>query len=61
MREIVSELLLRLVKPIIAAVIGLAFWLLASGPGGASASAELALLCFVAGGMVILLVGEGPI
>ncbi len=61
MRELVFELLLRLVKPILAAIIGLAAWLLAIGPGGAAASAELGLLCFVVGGMVVLLVGEGPI
>jgi hypothetical protein len=61
MREIVYELLLRLIKPILAAVIGLVPWLLATGPGGASASAELAIVCFLAGGMTILLVGEGPI
>jgi hypothetical protein len=61
MREIVYELLLRLIKPLLAALIGLVPWLLATGPGGATASAELAILCFLAGGMMILLVGEGPI
>ncbi|MHB8958416.1 MAG: hypothetical protein ACYDAN_02195 [Candidatus Limnocylindrales bacterium] len=61
MRELVFEVLLRLVKPILAATIGLAAWLLAIGPGGAAGSAELALLCFLVGGMVVLLVGEGPI
>ncbi len=61
MRELVFELLLRLVKPVLAAVIGVAAWLLAVGPGGAAGSAELGLLCFVVGGMVVLLVGEGPI
>ena len=61
MRELLSELLLRLVKPIGAALVGLIAWLLTVGPGGAAGSAELALLCFVAGGVVILLVQEGPI
>jgi hypothetical protein len=61
MRELVFELLLRLVKPVLAAVIGLAAWLLATGPGGAAGSAELGLLCYLVGGVVILLVQEGPI
>jgi hypothetical protein len=60
-RELVFELLLRLVKPVLAAVVGLVAWLLVTGPGGAMGSAELGLLCFMAGGVVILLVGEGPI
>jgi len=61
MRELVFELLLRLVKPVLAAVIGLVAWLLATGPGGAAGSAELALLCFLVGGVAVLLVQEGPI
>jgi hypothetical protein len=60
-RELVFELLLRLIKPILAALIGLVAWILATGPGGAAGSAELGILCFVAGGLVVLLVGEGPI
>ena len=61
MRELVFELLLRLVKPILAVIIGLAAWLLAIGPGGATGSAELGLICFAVGGVVVVLVGEGPI
>ncbi len=61
MRELVFELLLRLVKPGLAVVIGLVAWLLVTGPGGAAGSAELALLCLVAGGIAVLLVQEGPI
>jgi hypothetical protein len=61
MRELVFELLLRLVKPILAAVIGFVVWLLAVGPGGAAGSAELALLCLLVGGVLVLLVQEGPI
>jgi hypothetical protein len=60
-RELVFEALLRLIKPLLAAVIGMVAWLLATGPGGASASAELGLLCYATGGIVVLLVGEGPI
>ena len=61
MRELVFEALLRLIKPLLAAVIGLVAWLLATGPGGATGTAELGLLCFVAGGIMVLLVQEGPI
>ncbi len=61
MRELVFELLLRLIKPVLAGVIGLVAWLIATGPGGAAGSAELALVCFVVGGIVVLLVAEGPI
>jgi hypothetical protein len=60
-RELVFELLLRLVKPILAALVALVAWLLATGPGGAAGSAELALLCLVVGGILVLLVQEGPI
>jgi lipopolysaccharide export LptBFGC system permease protein LptF len=60
-RELVFELLLRLVKPALAALIGLLAWALATGPGGASGSAELGLLCFAVGGVIVLLVQEGPI
>lgn len=61
MRELVFELLLRLVKPVLAGVIGLIAWLLATGLGGATGSAELGLICYLVGGVVVLLVQEGPI
>ena len=61
MRELVFELALRLIKPLLAALVALVIWAIATGPGGAAASAELGLLCFLAGGMLVLLVGEGPI
>lgn len=61
MRELVFELLLRLIKPVLAALIALVAWAIATGPAGATGSAELALLCFLVGGMVVLLVQEGPI
>jgi hypothetical protein len=60
-RELIFELLLRLIKPILAGVIGLVAWLLATGPGGATGSAELGLLCYLVGGVIVLLVHEGPI
>ncbi len=61
MRELTFELLLRLIKPALAALVGLVAWLLVTGPGGAAGSAELGLLCYAVGGVVVLLVQEGPI
>ena len=61
MRELVFELLLRLIKPIAALVVGALVWLLATGLGGAAGSAELAILSWIAGAAFVLLVGEGPI
>ena len=61
MRELVFEVLLRLIKPALAAVTALVVWLFAVGPGGATGSPELGLLCFITGGVVVLLVQEGPI
>jgi len=61
MRELVFEMLLRLPKVILAAVIGLVAWAIAVGPIGAAPSVELWILCFLGGGMVVLLVQESPI
>ena len=61
MRELAFELLLRLVKPIAATIVGLIVWVLATGPGGSTGSAELAVVCWLAGAAFVLLVAEGPI
>ena len=61
MRELVFELLLRLVKPLGAVLVGTVVWLVAIGPVGAHGSAELAILCWLAGGAFVMLVAEGPI
>jgi hypothetical protein len=61
MRELVFELLLRGIKPAIAVLVGLIAWVVAVGPMGAAPSAELGLLSFLFGGMLVLLVQEGPI
>jgi hypothetical protein len=60
-RELIFELLLRLPKVILATVVGLIAWALATGPGGAAGSVELWMLCFIGGGIFVLLVQEGPI
>jgi hypothetical protein len=60
-RELVYELLLRGPKVIIATVVGLIAWAIATGIAGAPPTAELWILCFVGGGILVLLVQEGPI
>jgi len=60
-RELLVEILLRLVKPALAAVAGVVAWAVAVGPFGAAPSGELALLAWVAGVAFVLLVQEGPI
>ena len=61
MRELVAELLLRLIKPLFALVLALLVWLLATGPAGAAPSVELALLAWLSGAAFVLLVESGPI
>ena len=61
MRELVAELLLRLIKPGFALVLGLLVWLLATGPFGAAPTIELALLAWLSGAAFVLLVESGPI
>jgi hypothetical protein len=61
MRELLFEILLRLPKVILATVVGLVAWLIATGPAGAAGSVELWLLCWLGGAAFVLLVQEGPI
>ena len=61
MRELVFEVLIRLIKPIAATVVGLFWWGAVVGIGGATPSAELVLLCWLAGAATILLVQESSI
>ncbi len=61
MRELIFEILLRGPKVILATVIGLIAWWLATSIAGAPPSAELWMLCFIGGGVFVLLVQEGPI
>lgn len=60
MSNLVIELLLRLIKPLIAVILGLIVYLVAVGLGE-PASISLALLSFLCGAAFILLVQEGPI
>ena len=59
MSNLVNEILLRLAKAGIAALLGAALYLILIGPLGASASAELALLCWISGAAFVLLVETG--
>jgi hypothetical protein len=58
--DLVNELALRLIKPLIAAVLGAIVYLIATGPLGAPASVSLALLSWVSGAAFVLLVESGP-
>lgn len=61
MRYLVNEALLRLVKPLIALVLGLILYWVITGLLGEPGSALLALACWLSAGMLILLVEEGII
>jgi hypothetical protein len=58
--DVVAEILLRLVKPAIAALIGLAVYL-AAVTYGVPPSVHLALMCWVSGAVFVLLVQESPL
>jgi hypothetical protein len=61
MSNLVNEILLRLVKVGVAIVLGVAVYWILTGPLSVTGSAELALLSFVVGAALILLVQESPI
>ena len=61
MRPLVFEILLRLGKVAAAAVVGLLVYAVRTGPLGNHGSVELALLAFLSGAAVILLVESSPI
>jgi hypothetical protein len=58
---VVIEILLRLAKAGIAAVLGIVLYLVLIGPLGATGSAELALLCWLSASAFVLLVETGLI
>jgi hypothetical protein len=60
-RELAAEIVLRLSKAIAAAVIGLLLFVVLTGPLGVPASAELALLAWLAAAAFVLLVESSPI
>ena len=60
MSNLVNEILLRLAKAGVAAILGLVVYFVAVGLLGATASVELALLSWLSGAAFILLVESGP-
>ena len=61
MSELRNEILLRLAKVVLTAIVAALLYLSAVGPGGLAGSFELALLCFVAAGVALLLMESSPI
>ncbi len=61
MSNLVIELVLRLAKAGIAAVLGIVLYVILVGPLGVSGSAELGLLCWLSGAAFVLLVETGMI
>jgi hypothetical protein len=61
MSNLVYEILLRLAKAGVAAILGLILYLVLIGPLGVAPSAELALLAWLSGAAFILLVETSPI
>ena len=61
MSNLVNEILLRLAKAGVAAILGVVLYLVLVGPFGVAGSAELALLCWLGGAAFILLVETGPL
>jgi hypothetical protein len=59
MSNLLNEILLRLAKAAIAAVLGVVLYLVLVGPLGAAGSVELALLCWVSAAAFVLLVETG--
>ena len=59
MSNLVIEILLRLAKAGIAALIGILLYLALVGPLAVAGSAELALLCWLSGAAFVLLVETG--
>jgi len=59
--NLVIEILLRLAKAGIAALLGLVLYLMLVGPFGATGTVELALLCWLSGAAFVLIVETGII
>jgi len=61
MSNLVIEILLRLAKAGIAALLGIVLYVILVGPLGATGTIELALLCWLSGAAFVLLVETGII
>jgi hypothetical protein len=61
MSELRNEILLRLLKAVAAALVGLVIYLLATGPFGVPSSFEVVALSWISGAVAILLTESSPI
>ncbi|MCY7418502.1 MAG: hypothetical protein LH650_08405 [Chloroflexi bacterium] len=61
MSYLINEALLRLVKPLIALVLGLVLYFVLTGPMGEPGSAILGLACWISAGVLIQLLETGII
>ena len=61
MSHLANEILLRLAKAGVAAILGFIVYAVLVGPLGVGSSAELALLSWLSGAAFILLVETGPL
>jgi hypothetical protein len=61
MSNLVNEILLRLLKAGLAALLGVVLYVVLVGPLGAAGSVELALLCWLSAAAYVLLVETGLI
>ena len=59
MSNLVNEILLRLAKAGIAALLAIVLWLILVGPFGATGTVDLALLCWLSATGFVLLVESG--
>jgi uncharacterized membrane protein YGL010W len=59
MSNLVNEILLRLAKAGLAALLAVILYVVLVGPFGVTGSAELALLCWLSGAAFVLLVETG--
>jgi len=58
---LVNEILLRCIKPFATLLLAVVLWLIATGPLGEPGSVLLALACWIAAGIAVLLVETGVI
>jgi hypothetical protein len=61
MSNLLAELLLRLIKPLVAAILGAVLYWIVTGPLGEAGSIALALLCWIAAAALVLLMETGLI
>jgi len=58
--ELLTEVALRVLKLLVAAVVGLVIYLVLVGPFGVQGSVQLALEAWIAGALVVLLLETSP-